>query len=392
MNKSIYIKNFIVWCFALISMGSLTRCAEEFESPEPVTGNTLAEIAAGDTTLQIFTAAIAKTGIGISLGNINSGQHTVFAPTDSAFRAYFQPIIGGGPGDEAIVNYVNNLSASTNPTLAAFTGRLQYHVISSDIPSSELNNSKTFTTINGARISFSKNGNTVFVNGNTGSTGGKLRAVDIDGANGVIHKTNKFLTAISLASIFAPRTTSGAPGGLGLTIDYTKAPPVVTIGTLTTGNSPTAPDANHDILAAAVRKTGLAPILRPNVSVAFLPDFTMFAPDDAAMITYLGTLSAGVVTDETTAITFVNNLADTDPKLATLTNVLKYHVVSGRVVSTDLAANQEVTTLEGSTIKIVTLSPSMTIKDQQDNTVTITALNVVTNAGVIHRVNAVLKP
>lgn len=375
MNKSRYIKNFIVWCFAVISMGALTHCAEEFESPEPVTGNTLAEIAAGDTTLQIFTAAIAKTGIGISLGNINSGQHTVFAPTDSAFRAYFQPIIGGGPGDATIVDYVNNLSSTTNPTLAAFTARLQYHVISSAQPAAEIVNSEVFTTINSARLSLSNTGTTVYVNANAGASGAKVRTADLEGANGVIHTVNKFLTAISTASAIG--------NTLGISVNYAVSPVTVTVGA-TSGN-------NYDLFANALKKTGVALTVRPNVPAVNLPDYTFFAPDDAAMVTYLGTLSGGTVTDEASGVTYINGL--TDPNLTTLTNVVKYHIAAGRVLSTDLSVGQDVNTLlTGKSFGVNALSPSVILEGDVAGTATVTTGNILTNAGVVHRLNSVLKP
>lgn len=376
MNKSTYIiRKVMVWCLAAVSFGLLTRCAEEFESPEPAAGTTLSEIAAADTTLQIFSAAIAKTGIGISLANINSGQHTVFAPTDSAFRAYFQPIIGGGPGDVAIVNYVNNLSSSSNPTLAVFTARLQYHIISSAKPASDIMNSQVFTTINTARLSLSKSGGTVYVNANAGANGAKVRVADLEGANGVIHEVNKFLTAIS--------TGSAIGNTLGITVNYAVSPVTVTVGA-TSGN-------NYDLFANAIKKTGLALTVRPNVPAVNLPDYTFFAPDDAAMVTYLGTLSGGTVTDEASGVTYINGL--TDPNLTTLTNVVKYHIAAGRVLSTDLTVDQNVNTLyTGKTFGVDALSPSVVLAGNVGGTATVTTGNVLTNAGVVHRLNSVLKP
>lgn len=375
MNKSTYIRKVMVWCLAAVSFGLLTRCAEEFESPQPAAGTTLSEIAAADTTLQIFSAAIAKTGIGISLANINSGQHTVFAPTDSAFRAYFQPIIGGGPGDVAIVNYVNNLSSSSNPTLAVFTARLQYHIISSAKPAADIMNSQVFTTINTARISLSKSGGTVYVNANAGANGAKVRVADLEGANGVIHEVNKFLTAIS--------TGSAIGNTLGITVNYAVSPVTVTVGA-TSGN-------NYDLFANAIKKTGLALTVRPNVPAVNLPDYTFFVPDDAAMVTYLGTLSGGTVTDEASGVTYINGL--TDSNLTTLTNVVKYHIAAGRVLSTDLTVDQNVNTLyTGKTFGVDALSPSVVLAGNVGGTATVTTGNVLTNAGVVHRLNSVLKP
>lgn len=376
MNNFMNTKKYIALGLVVLTLFFFTKCAEEFEAPDTLSGSTLVEVAASDTTLEILTAALAKTGIGISLGNINSGVHTVFAPTDSAFRAYFQPIIGGGPGDDAIITYVDNLSSSTTPTLAAFTARLQYHIVSSEAISSNITSSQVFTTINAARLSLSKSDGNIYINGNSAVNGAKFRQRDMDGANGVIHTINNFMTAISTASVVT--------NTLGITINYATAPPTVTVGA-TSGD-------NYDLFSNAIKKTELATILRPNVGTAFLPDFTIFAPQDAVMKAYLETYS-GPLADEAAAKTFINSLNETTtPTLGEFTDVIKYHIVTGRALSTDLTLNQNVTTLlTGKTFKVIAL-PAVVLEDATAATADVTSANVLTNAGVLHRLGAVLRP
>jgi uncharacterized surface protein with fasciclin (FAS1) repeats len=223
----------------------------------------------------------------------------------------------------------------------------------------------------------------VYVNANTGVVGGKVRKLDIDGANGVIHTINKFLIPIGTAGSGAPASVMG--NLLGITIDYTKAPPVVTVGATQSNN--------FDILANAIKKTGLATVLRPNVSTSNLPDFTFFAPDDAAMVTYLIALSGGTVTNEATGITYINGLATDDPKLASLTNVVKYHVAAGRHLTTDLTLNENVTTLlTGKTFEVIELTPDVKFEDALAGVAKVTGANNMTNAGALHKIDFVLKP
>lgn len=280
------------------------------------------------------------------------------------------------------------MAASTNPTLSAFTTRLQYHVVSSEAKYADISNSDVFTTINGARLSLSKVGSNVLINANVGATGGKTRKLDIDGANGVMHTINKFLTAISTSTTAGAASVITSTGfGLGLTVDYTKSPPLVSTGAITGGGN------SYDLFALAIKKTGLATTLRPNVPLASLPDFTIFTPDDAAMVTYLGVLSGGTVTDEATGVTYINGLGAADPKLTTLTNVVKYHVVAGRVLTSDLTAGQNVTTLlTGEVFSVFALTPSVIVEDDVAGQATLTSSNILSNAGVIHKLNAVLKP
>lgn len=401
MKIMMNIKKYIALCFLAFTLGTLTKCAEEFTSPDPITGNTLVDVAATDTTLQILTASLAKTGIGISLDNINSGQHTLFAPSDSAFRAYFQTIIGS-VGDDSIVNYVNALSGTSNPTLAAYTLRLQYHVVSSEAMADDIHSSQVFTTINGARLSLSKTGSNIYINGNAGASSGKFRRADIDGANGVIHVIDKFLTAISTSTTAGAASVVTSTGfGLGITVSYATSPPTVTNGA-TGGN-------NYDLFALSLKKTGLATTVRPNVAAASLPDFTFFTPDDAAMIAYLSALpTGGSVVDEATAKTFINSLADadpdaeppviaTDPTLTEYTNLIKYHIVSGRVLATDFVLNQDITTLLADkkfkpTAINLTASPFATFQAVGGTADLVTSKDVLSNAGILHRLNAVLKP
>lgn len=356
---------------------AIFSCADKFEETPLPTGQTLVEVAVANDNFDILAAALTKTGLVTSLNNPNSGTFTVFAPTDAAFINYWNSIRGAGHTEQNVLDTIANLkpTAVSNPTIAALAGVLNYHIVSSKIPSSDITGKAVFATLQGARLTISKQGSNVILNANNAGAGAgngaNVTAVDVNALNGVIHSIDKVLIPVSVASI---------GNTLGFAVSYTTNPPTVT-GSSTSGN-------NYDILSAAIRKTGLAPTLLPNRNP--LPDFTVFAPNDAAFVTFLG------VADEAAAIAVINALSTTSsPTLAQVTDILKYHVVSGRVVSTDLTASLSVTTLlTGKNFTISALGPPVTLTDLNAASAdaTVVNANILTNAGVVHGIGAVLNP
>ncbi len=128
-------------------------------------------------------------------------------------------------------------------------------------------------------------------------------------------------------------------------------------------NVDTAIDAGFNTLVAAVSAAGLEDVLRSE------GPFTIFAPTEEAF----AALPAGALD---------GLLADP----SALASVLTYHVVPGRVFSSDLADGLEVTTVEGSTVTI-SLTGGAKINDAN-----IVATDILTSNGVIHVIDAVLLP
>jgi len=119
---------------------------------------------------------------------------------------------------------------------------------------------------------------------------------------------------------------------------------------------------SFNTLAAAVQQAGLVSTLTSN------GPFTVFAPTDEAF--------AKIPKDKLDAL-----LADK----AALADVLKYHVIAGKVMAADVKAG-EVKTLEGSSVRITT-----------DNGVMVDSANVIktdvmASNGVIHVIDTVLMP
>lgn len=104
--------------------------------------------------------------------------------------------------------------------------------------------------------------------------------------------------------------------------------------------------------------------------------FTVFAPTNAAfsaLLTELGVASLN------------------DIPAATLEAVLKYHVVSGKVLSSSLTEGQVVTTLNPGTFK-VGLSGGAKITDANNRVSNITSVDIEGSNGVIHAIDKVLLP
>jgi len=118
-------------------------------------------------------------------------------------------------------------------------------------------------------------------------------------------------------------------------------------------------------LAAAVNAAGLVETLQGN------GPFTVFAPTDAAF--------ASIQSE-------VDKLLKPENK-SKLSKILTYHVVSGKMNASDLKDGQELTTVEGSKLKVAVRDGKVTIGNANVTSADISASN-----GVIHVIDKVLLP
>lgn len=121
---------------------------------------------------------------------------------------------------------------------------------------------------------------------------------------------------------------------------------------------------NFSTLVAAVSAAGLVETLSGT------GPFTVFAPTNDAF----AALPAGVLD----ALLLPENKE-------TLTKILTYHVVSGKVMAADVT-DGDVATVEGSTIKLSTMNGVMV------NGATVVTADVEATNGVIHAIDAVILP
>lgn len=135
---------------------------------------------------------------------------------------------------------------------------------------------------------------------------------------------------------------------------------------------------DHTTLVAAVKAAGLVDTLKG------AGPFTVFAPTNAAF----DTLPAGTV----------GTLLKPENK-ATLTKVLTYHVVPGRLDRAALAAQIQagggattLTTVQGEPLTVSMRGDDVVVTDTKGNAATVTTADVYQKNGVIHVVDRVLMP
>jgi uncharacterized surface protein with fasciclin (FAS1) repeats len=127
-----------------------------------------------------------------------------------------------------------------------------------------------------------------------------------------------------------------------------------------------AGSSDHTTLVAAVKAAGLAETLSGT------GPFTVFAPTNEAF----AKLPAGTV----------DKLLKPEMK-KDLTNILTYHVVSGKLMAADLKDGQKLKTVEGGELTVSVKDGKVMI-----NGANVTIADVVSSNGVTHVIDAVLMP
>jgi len=128
---------------------------------------------------------------------------------------------------------------------------------------------------------------------------------------------------------------------------------------------------DHTTLVAAVKAAGLVETLEGK------GPFTVFAPTNTAF----GKLPAGTV----------ETLVKPENK-ATLTKILTYHVVPGKLAAADLKDGMKLKTAEGEQLSVKHQDGKVWIVDAKGGTSMVTISNVNQSNGVIHVVDTVLMP
>ncbi|MCS6827207.1 MAG: fasciclin domain-containing protein [Caldilinea sp.] len=285
-------------------------------------------IAAGD--FNTLVTAVQSAGLVEALKG--EGPFTVFAPTDEAF-AKLPPEV---------------LQAALDDPEGLLTQVLLYHVVAGKVMASDLSDGLEVATLQGESVKFTLGDGVAMVND------ANIVAADIEASNGVIHVIDSVLLPPSVIAAAAAAEEAAEPVA-------TPAPTEELADIVDTAVAA----GSFNTLVAAVQAAGLVDALRG------AGPFTVFAPtDDAFAKLPAGTIDA-LLADPT----------------GDLTQILLYHVVPGKVMSTDLSDGLEASTLQGGTV-VFTLGDG----GAKVNDANIVAADIEASNGVIHVIDSVLLP
>lgn len=321
-----------------------------------------------------LVAALAQVDLVTTLQG--QGPFTVFAPTDQAFA-------------DAGIDLSTFDTDEENATLVDI---LLYHVYSGAVYASDVTDGLVVEMVNGDNAMFTVTNGTVMIEDAT------VTSADVMASNGVIHVIDKVLmppvpytgigicynTATHMIVAGASMEECGAymylenysMGGQEFTgcyntvthatadttqlicESYVWTPPVdIATTAMTTGI--------HNSLVSALSISGLVTTLQGD------GPFTVFAPSDQAFA------DAGI-----DLATFT-----TDEDIATLTDILLYHVYSGAVNAADVTDGLTVAMVNGDDASFTVSEGTVMVGDA-----TVTLADVPASNGVIHVIDKVLMP
>jgi transforming growth factor-beta-induced protein len=294
----------------------------------PVATGDIVEVASSTPGFSTLVAAVQAAGLVEVLQG--EGPFTVFAPTDDAFAALPEGLLDALllPENQGVLAQILTYHVVSGKVMAA-------DVVAGDVP-----------TVEGSNITITTDGGVKIFDATVVQT-------DVEASNGVIHVIDQVLVpeGVDVAALLggeeATATTEAMAEEMG---------DIVAVATEA---------GSFATLLAAVEAAGLVEVLQGE------GPFTVFAPTDDAF----AALPAGVVD----ALLLPENQE-------ILAAVLTYHVVSGKVLSADVAAG-EVPSVQGEPITVTTNDGGV-----QVNGANVVAVDVEASNGVIHVIDAVILP
>jgi uncharacterized surface protein with fasciclin (FAS1) repeats len=304
---------------------------DDDETPEPADPVSIVATAQATPELSSLVAAVTFASDNNDLVNLlsNPGTLTVFAPTNAAFDSLAVELTGnaGARGPDL-------LTAANKPLLRTV---LRYHVLATTVRAANIQFGKAVTSAEGSIFKIDSGTPPVIKDGRNRTS--RITSTDIEANNGVVHLIDKVILPANKNIVeTAQALAAGSPPEFSILVEAVVA-------------------AN---LAATLSGTG---------------PFTVFAPTDAAFAALLTELN----------LTKAQLLANT----ALLTQVLTYHVVSGRVLKADVPVGAPVATVETGTF---TVNAQLDITDERNRRSKIVATDTFASNGVIHVIDKVILP
>ncbi len=289
---------------------------------------TVADIEADNGVVHVIDAVIlpASTVLDIIVGSPvhNTLEAAIFAAELDGALAGVGPFTVFAPTDDAFAALpAGTVEALLEDPTGALAQILLYHVVGARALSTDLSDGQMITTLNGDSVTVKIMDGMVYIDN------AMVIVADLIADNGVVHVID---------AVILPTYTVW---------DIIMASPV------------------HNTLEAAVKAAEL------DGALAGVGPFTVFAPtDDAFAALPAGTVEA-LLEDPTGA----------------LAQILLYHVVGARALSTDLSDGQMITTLNGDSVTVKIMDGMVYI----DNAM-VTVADIEADNGVVHVIDAVILP
>jgi uncharacterized surface protein with fasciclin (FAS1) repeats len=291
----------------------------------------IVETAAANEDFSTLVAAVQAAGLADVLAG--EGPFTVFAPTNDAFAA-----LPAGTVEALLADPTGDL-----------TQILLYHVIPGKVMAADVTDGLEVETVQGSTVTFTVADGKVMIND------AEVVMTDIETSNGVIHVISSVILPPAEGDMAEEAMAEEEMTDEAMAEDAMMGD----IVDIASGNG------DFSTLVAAVQAAGLVDALKGE------GPFTVFAPTNDAF----AALPAG---------TLDTLLADPS---GDLTQILLYHVISGKVMAADVTDGLEAETLQGSTVTFSVADGKVMINDAEIIMTDIEASN-----GVIHVIDAVLLP
>ena len=312
------------------SAGLLAACGggdDDVVTPTASPKN-IVELAQATPSLSILVEAVIEAGL---VGALSApGTLTVFAPTNDAFAA--------------ALTELGLTKASLFANKPLLTKVLQYHVLGATVKKADIPLGKAIVPIVPGAADFFKidvvGSAVVITDGRNRKS--NITATDNLATNGVVHVIDKVIL----------------PADKDIVATALAANP------------------EFSTLVAALQQANLVTALQG------AGPFTVFAPTNAAFDALRQELAGAGNTPITVAALLAN---------AKLADILKYHVLTSRVLKAEVPVNTAVPTLAGAT-ETINISSGFVITDKKGRTSNITDTDIFNTNGVIHVIDKVILP